>query len=165
MTKDTLTKVGREGSQFYLIPRPDIWPGNEARPIWDQTFATKHSLHQHPSDMVTVYFNFPGFIDQEKDAAPVWWLESSSYPIEILDKKKVRVLVRSDELKRRYKHDAVIISFEWGKGVVYHMISHFYLQRSETRTKKQGVSGMCSIITCTYSYQVTSIFNEKLYFA
>ena len=79
-----------------------------------------------------------GFIDQEKDAAPVWWLECSSYPIKILKKDKVKVLVRSDELKRRYKDDPVIISFEWGKGVVYHMISHFYLQRSETRTKKQG---------------------------
>ena len=56
----------------------------------------------------------------------------------ILDKEKVKVLVRSDELKRKYKHDPVIISFEWGKGIVYHMISHFYLQRSETRTKKQG---------------------------
>jgi len=42
-----------------------------------------------------------GFIDQEKDAAPVWWLECSSYPIEILD-KKVKVLVRSDDLKRKY---------------------------------------------------------------
>ena len=51
---------------------------------------------------------------------------------------QVKVLVRSDELKRRYKHDPVIISFEWGKGVVYHMISHFYLQRSETRTQKHG---------------------------
>ena len=81
-----------------------------------------------------------GFLDQEKDAAPVWWLESSSYPIEILDKKKVKVLVRSNELKKRYKHDPVIISFEYGKGVVYHMISHFYLQRSETRTQKQGES-------------------------
>lgn len=81
-----------------------------------------------------------GFLEQEKDAAPVWWLEGSSYPIEVLDKKKVKVLVRSDELKRRYKHDPVIISFEWGKGIVYHMISHFYLQRSETRTKKQGLS-------------------------
>ena len=59
------------------------------------------------------------------------------------------MLVRSDELKRRYKHDAVIIAFEWGKGIVYHMISHFYLQRSETRTKKQGVGGVCSIITCS----------------
>ena len=81
-----------------------------------------------------------GFIDQEKDAAPVWWLEGSSYPIEILDKKKVKVLVRSDELKRRYGADPVIISFEWGKGIVYHMISHFYLQRSETRTQKQSAA-------------------------
>jgi len=78
-----------------------------------------------------------GFIDQEKDASPVWWLEGSSYPIQILD-KKVKVLVRSDELKRRYKHDPVIVSFEYGEGIVYHMISHFYLQRSETRTQKQG---------------------------
>lgn len=69
----------------------------------------------------------------------MWWLESTSYPIQILDKKKVKLLVRSDELKRRYKHDGVIVSFEWGKGIVYHMISHFYLQRSETRTKKQGI--------------------------
>ncbi len=51
---------------------------------------------------------------------------------------QVKVMVRSDELKRRYKHDPVIISFEWGKGVVYHMISHFYLQRSETRSQKHG---------------------------
>lgn len=89
----------------------------------------------------SVYFiiiGFPGFVDQEKDAAPVWWLEGCSYPIKILDKDKVKVLVRSDELKRRYKHGAVIVSFEYGEGIVYHMISHFYLQRSETRTKKQG---------------------------
>ena len=82
-------------------------------------------------------------MDQEKDAAPVWWLEGSSYPIEVIDKEKVKVLVRSDELKRRYKHDPVIISFEWGKGVVYHMISHFYLQRSEIRTQKQGMKNYC----------------------
>lgn len=89
---------------------------------------------------ISLVLDLAGFLDQEKDAAPVWWLEGSSYPIEILDKKKVKVLVRSEELKRRYKHDPVIISFEWGKGVVYHMISHFYLQRSETRTQKQGNS-------------------------
>ena len=88
--------------------------------------------------LILLVIQIAGFLDQEKDAAPVWWLEGSSYPIEVLDKKKVKVLVRSEELKRRYKHDPVIISFEWGKGVVYHMISHFYLQRSETRTQKQG---------------------------
>ena len=80
-----------------------------------------------------------GFIDQEKDAAPVWWLECASYPIEVLDKKKVKVLVRSDDLKRKYGADPVIISFNHGEGVVYHMISHFYLQRSETRTHKQSL--------------------------
>ena len=58
------------------------------------------------------------------------------------------MLVRSDELKRKYKHDPVIISFEWGKGIVYHMISHFYLQRSETRTKKQGFSSFYSVCVC-----------------
>lgn len=80
-----------------------------------------------------------GFIDQEKDAAPVWWLECASYPIQILDKKKVKVLVRSDDLKRKYGADPVIVSFEHGEGIVYHMLSHFYLQRSETRTKKHSM--------------------------
>ena len=50
----------------------------------------------------------------------------------------MKVLVRSDELRKKYKDDPVIVSFQWGKGIVYHMISHFYLQRSETRTQKQG---------------------------
>ena len=80
-----------------------------------------------------------GFIDQEKDAAPVWWLECSSYPIQILDKERVKVLVRSDDLKRKYGADPVIVSFEHGEGIVYHMLSHFYLQRSETRSKKHSM--------------------------
>ena len=101
-----------------------------------------------------------GFIDQEKDAAPVWWLEGSSYPIEILDKKKVKVLVRSDELKRRYGADPVIISFEWGKGIVYHMISHFYLQRSETRTKKQESSASSYAKAQNMSSSTVMMFEE-----
>mgnify|MGYP006870689599 CR=1 FL=1 len=61
------------------------------------------------------------------------WLESSSYPIEVLDHERVKVLVRSEELGKQYKADPVIVRITWGKGVVYHMISHFYLQRSETK--------------------------------
>ena len=38
------------------------------------------------------------------DADPIWWLESSSYPIKILD-KKVKVLVTSSEMKKKYKED------------------------------------------------------------
>ncbi len=79
-----------------------------------------------------------GFLDEE--TAPVWWLEGSSYPIRILDKDKVKVLIKSKELKDKYDEDAVLIKFEHGKGVVYHMISHFYLQRTETKDAKQVTS-------------------------
>lgn len=76
-----------------------------------------------------------GFIDEEEN--PVWWLEDASYPIRILDKETVEVLIRSEELGKRYGEDAVLVKFHHGEGVVYHMISHFYLQRAETRSAKQ----------------------------
>jgi len=78
-----------------------------------------------------------GFLDEQSD--PVWWLEGSSYPIEIIDKKKVKVLVKSKEIEEKYGVDPVLISFNHGKGIVYHMISHFYLQRSETREAKYSM--------------------------
>ena len=76
-----------------------------------------------------------GFLDEKAD--PVWWLEGSSYPIKILDKEKVKVLIRSKELGEKYGEEAVVVRFAFGEGLVYHMISHFYLQRTETRDKKQ----------------------------
>jgi len=75
-------------------------------------------------------------LDSEDD--PLWWLEGSSYPIRILKPDKVKVLIRSKEIQERHGESPVFISFEYGKGVVYHMISHFYLQRSETRTARQA---------------------------
>lgn len=76
-----------------------------------------------------------GFLDEKND--PVWWLEGSSYPIKIKDREKVKVLIRSKELKDKYGEEAVLIKFNYGKGVVYHMISHFYLQRTETKDIRQ----------------------------
>jgi hypothetical protein len=75
-------------------------------------------------------------LDSEDD--PLWWLEGSSYPIQILKPDKVRVLIRSKEIRERHGEEPVFISFEYGEGVVYHMISHFYLQRSETRTARHA---------------------------
>jgi hypothetical protein len=72
---------------------------------------------------------------------PQWWLEGSSYPIQILDKEKVKVLVTSKEIEQKYGEAPVFITFDYGEGKIYHMISHFYLQRSETRTKRQKLSG------------------------
>ena len=80
-----------------------------------------------------------GFLDEE--TAPVWWLEGSSYPIKILN-KDVKILISSKELKDKYGEEAVLVRFEYGKGVVYHMISHFYLQRTETKDAIQSASAV-----------------------
>ncbi len=75
------------------------------------------------------------------DEEPLWWLEGSSYPISIIDKNKVEVLVKSKEIEDNYGESPVFVSFEYGEGKVYHMISHFYLQKSETRNKRDSSFG------------------------
>jgi len=72
---------------------------------------------------------------------PQWWLEGSSYPIRILNEKKVHVLVKSKAIQDKYGESPVFITFDYDEGKIYHMISHFYLQRSETRTKRQKAGG------------------------
>ncbi|CAF3932964.1 unnamed protein product [Rotaria sp. Silwood2] len=73
-----------------------------------------------------------GFVLAAKHAQPQWWLETGSHPIEIVNKEDVKVLIRSQALHDKYHSDAVIVTFDCGQGNVTHMISHFYLQRSET---------------------------------
>ncbi len=72
---------------------------------------------------------------------PQWWLEGSSYPIEVVNKKDVEILIKSKEIEKKYGESAVFVTFDYGKGKVYHMISHFYLQRAETRTARHKKSG------------------------
>jgi len=75
------------------------------------------------------------------DEEPIWWLESSSYPIEILDKEKVKVLVTSKEMEQKYGEAPIVITFDYGDGgTVLHMTSHYYLQRAELRTKRHKMS-------------------------
>ena len=79
-----------------------------------------------------------GVMDNPETDDPVWWLEGSSYPIEVLDKERVKVLIYSEELKERYGEGNVAIYFSYGEGTIFHMISHYYLQRAETRTKRHA---------------------------
>lgn len=81
-----------------------------------------------------------GFIPAAQHADPQWWLEVSSYPIEIVDGQRVRVLIKSNELHEKYNAAPVLVTFDCGKGNVIHMISHFYLQRSETRSERHKMS-------------------------
>jgi len=79
-----------------------------------------------------------GVLDSDDD--PQWWLEGSSYPIRVLDPERVRVLIRSGELGEKYGECAVAVVFEFGKGEVFHMISHYYLQRTELRNDRHAMS-------------------------
>ena len=74
------------------------------------------------------------------DDEPQWWLEGASYPIRVLDPERVRVLIRSGELGEKYGECAVAVVFEFGKGEVFHMISHYYLQRTELRSERHTMS-------------------------
>jgi hypothetical protein len=44
--------------------------------------------------------------------------------------------VKSKAIEEKYGESPVFITFDYQQGRIYHMISHFYLQRSETRTKR-----------------------------
>jgi len=68
---------------------------------------------------------------------PQWWLEGSSYPIRIVDPSKVEILIRSKEMEQKYGEAPIAIRFGCGKGSVFHIVSHYYLQRTETRTQRQ----------------------------
>jgi hypothetical protein len=81
-----------------------------------------------------------GVMDEEDD--PQWWLEGSSYPIRIHDTERVRVLIRSSELESKYGEAPVAILFSHGEGEVFHMISHYYLQRTDLRSERHSASAM-----------------------
>ena len=94
------------------------------------------------------------------DDDPQWWLEGSSYPIRVIDRDAVKVLITSKEIERRYGESPVLITFKYGKGTIYHMISHFYLQRSETRTKRHRKSGMDYVSESDVSPALYSKYKE-----
>lgn len=71
---------------------------------------------------------------------PQWWLEGGSYPIRILDRDEVSVLIDSPELGERYGEPAVAVLFHYGRGEVFHMLSHYYLQRTELKTIRHSAS-------------------------
>ena len=49
-------------------------------------------------------------------------------------------LVSSSEMESKYGESPIVVAFEVGEGKIYHLTSHFYLQRTETRTKRHAQS-------------------------
>jgi len=81
-----------------------------------------------------------GFLEDGRD--PLWWLETASYPIEVLDEKRVRVLMRSGEVGKRLGSDPIVVTFDEGDGTVLHMMSHLYLQRGDVRDTRDAQPAM-----------------------
>ncbi|MBN2114389.1 MAG: hypothetical protein JW785_09710 [Acidimicrobiia bacterium] len=96
------------------------------RPTADAVVRVQAAAHNNPF--------LKGVMDGADD--PIWWLEGSSYPIVVLDPSRVEILISSRELAERWGEAPVAVSFRAGAGEVFHMISHYYLQRTETRTRR-----------------------------
>jgi len=95
-----------------------------------------------------------GVLDADDD--PQWWLEGSSYPIRVLDNKQVRVLITSRELGEKYGEEPVAVVFNFGKGEVFHMISHYFLQRAEFRNTRHQKTA------ASYAADKGVAFNEAM---
>jgi hypothetical protein len=94
------------------------------RSTGDEVISVEASLHSLWSEVVVL------------GADPQWWLESSSHPIEIADANKVRIEAASHDLLARHQAPIVAVSFDWGKGQVFHVISHFWCKRSRSPTPR-----------------------------
>ena len=66
-----------------------------------------------------------------------WWLETRSFPIQIINPEAVRVLIGSWEIQNKWGESPVLVEFDYGKmgGRVIHMISHTHLQKGGAKGK------------------------------
>jgi hypothetical protein len=85
-----------------------------------------------------------GFLEDGRE--PLWWLEGSSYPIDIVDPARVRVLIRSREVGTQWGAEPVVVTFEEGEWTVLHMLSHLYLQRSDVRGARDAQPAAASVM-------------------
>lgn len=100
------------------------------RATGDEVISVEPSLNSLWSDVVVL------------GADPQWWLEGSSHPIAILSPDKVAIEAASHDLLSRHSAPVVAVSFDWGKGHVFHVISHFWCKRSRTPTQRH--QGPCT---------------------
>ncbi len=62
-----------------------------------------------------------------------WWLENSSILIDIVDPKRVDVLMESDTLESRHGSKTVAVTFQHGRGRVVHVLGHVFQQEGNLR--------------------------------
>ncbi len=77
-----------------------------------------------------------------------WWLETRSFPIEVLNYNEVKILINSWEIKKKWGEGAVLVYFNYGKkgGKVIHMISHTHLQKGGIKGKYASAMILTNIL-------------------
>lgn len=101
------------------------------RPTRDDVVRVEIRDHDNPF--------LAGVMDASDD--PQWWLEGSSYPIKVIDHDRVDVLIASAEMQDKYGEAPIAVLFKHGEGEVFHMVSHYYLQRTELRSQRHSMAG------------------------
>lgn len=121
-------------SSDWALPQLErMFPGTVRRTAgssWDEVISVEPYLDSLWSEVAVL------------GADPQWWLESGSYPIEVMDPQKVKIEAASHELLVRYGAPAVAVRFAWGKGQVFHVMSHFWHKRSRTPTSRHQGPGV-----------------------
>ena len=98
--------------------------------------------------------------EPETAERPVWWLEGSSYPFQVTE--DVKILLTSQELKRRYGSSLVAVSWNYGQGKVFHMISHLYLQRTDLRSVQSTATLQETGATHGFDEDALSTLDDRL---
>lgn len=115
--------------------------------------VTAVRVHKHHDDLMSNMLLREG-------AEPQWWLEGGSYPIKILDKKRVEVLASSPQMGKAYGASPVVVRFRWDDGEVIHVVSHFYRQ-VETRGPRVAAKDAIDGVKSLNSAQKAAIKSSK----
>lgn len=66
------------------------------------------------------------------NAKELWQVAGGGYPVKVLDPSRVKVLMESDEVAKKYGSGVIAARFRWEDGQVIHVTGHFFSQPGQT---------------------------------
>ncbi|MDX2015616.1 MAG: SH3 domain-containing protein [Myxococcaceae bacterium] len=135
MPADSLRRVERFVRAGGLLYTTDWALKNVVEQVFPNTI--KHNGQSTGNEVVPVLVdeksdNLMSQMLLRKGSEPQWWLEGSSYPIQVLDGKRVKVLAHSKVLGEKYGSSPIVVRFPYEDGEVIHVVSHFVRQMATT---------------------------------
>jgi hypothetical protein len=131
MPADSLRRVERFVRAGGLLYTTDWALKNVVEQLFPNTI--KHNGQSTGDEVVPVLVdeksdNLMSQMLLRKGTEPQWWLEGSSYPIQVLDPTRVKVLAHSKTLGQKYGSSPIVVRFPYEDGEVIHVVSHFVRQ-------------------------------------